>query len=103
MDYHSLQALARLHAAASSDEGRPVLTGIHLSGDGEHVTGETTDSYVLAQRKVESKALKDDEILVSAHQFNLAARFIKQLHGAGLETLKISIATGTPRKLKIVR
>lgn len=44
------QALQQVVFAASSDESRPVLTGVYIHSDGDTVMVAATDSYRLAQK-----------------------------------------------------
>ena len=55
------EALAQVVVAASLDEARPVLAGVHIYNEGKGLVFVATDSYRLAERKLAVKGLKDDQ------------------------------------------
>jgi DNA polymerase III subunit beta len=60
--------------AASTDEARPVLTGVKLEADGDTFTAAATDSYRLAVRRVVWDDGASVAALVPARALNEAAR-----------------------------
>jgi DNA polymerase III subunit beta len=74
------KALSRVIFAASSDETRPVLTGVYLFDDGASVTLAATDSYRLAEKKLK-KANQPLSMLVPATAFQDVARIIGDTEG----------------------
>lgn len=60
--------------AASTDEARPVLTGVKLEADGETFTAAATDSYRLAVRRVAWAEGADVDALVPARALSEAAK-----------------------------
>lgn len=60
------RALQQVVFAASSDESRPVLTGILLRGDGSKLRVAATDSYRLAEKVLDIKLAKPVDLLVPA-------------------------------------
>jgi DNA polymerase-3 subunit beta len=60
------RALQQVVFAASSDESRPVLTGVLLRGEGSKLHIAATDSYRLAEKTLAVKLSKPVNILVPA-------------------------------------
>ena len=60
------RTLQQVVFAASSDESRPVLTGVLLRGSGNELHLAATDSYRLAEKTLEVKLTKDINLLVPA-------------------------------------
>lgn len=58
------QALAQVVTAASSDEARPVLTGVYVYNEGTKLYLVSTDSYRLAERTLNLKKKPDKDIKV---------------------------------------
>lgn len=68
-------AVSQVARAASSDEVRPVLTGILVEVEGEEATLVATDSYRLAVRKLQLGGVADPlRKVVPARSFSEAAR-----------------------------
>lgn len=59
--------------AASTDEARPVLTGVRLEGHGEELVAVATDSYRLAVRRLPWDEPVEGEALVPARALSEAA------------------------------
>ncbi len=60
------RALQQVVFAASTDESRPVLTGVLLRGSGNELHLAATDSYRLAEKTLQVKLTKDVNLLVPA-------------------------------------
>ncbi len=70
------QALSSVLFAASSDEARPVLTGVYFSSEKSSLCVAATDSYRLAEQKI-SKDIADTSLLVPAKALTEVLRVIK--------------------------
>jgi DNA polymerase-3 subunit beta len=69
------QALQQVVFAASPDDARPVLTGVYLHANGDEVVLVATDSYRLAERKLD-KIKAPIEVLIPATAANDLLRII---------------------------
>ena len=68
--------------AASSDEGRPVLTGVQLEATGGRLTAAATDSYRLAVRSLPWDEAVEGTALVPARSLQEAAKGAGEVGGA---------------------
>jgi len=59
-------ALSSVLFAAATDEGRPVLTGVKVIGDGEKTTLASTDGYRLSLKKIELPVENLSEVVIPA-------------------------------------
>ncbi|HSX14796.1 MAG TPA: DNA polymerase III subunit beta [Candidatus Saccharimonadales bacterium] len=61
-------ALVQVVVAASTDEARPILTGVYIYNDGAKLVLVSTDSYRLAEKKItlKKKPTNDFKIIVPA-------------------------------------
>jgi DNA polymerase III subunit beta len=74
--------VSQVARAASSDEGRPVLTGVSLvAGEGK-LTAAATDSYRLAVRSLTWEQAVDGSALVPARSLQEAAKAASEVGGA---------------------
>lgn len=80
------RALQQVVFAASSDESRPVLTGVLLRGEGDKLHLAATDSYRLAEKTLSIKLAKPVDILVPATAMNDLLRIL----GDSEETVTIT-------------
>ncbi|MDO8265597.1 MAG: DNA polymerase III subunit beta [Candidatus Saccharibacteria bacterium] len=73
------QTLQQVLFSASSDEARPVLTGIYIfsSEEGDKLYIAATDSYRLAEKNI-SKKIKDVSLLIPAHSLQELLRTLKE-------------------------
>ena len=69
-----VETIARVAGASSTDEARPVLTGVFVSASGSELTMVATDSYRLAVKKTELP-----ESIPSDVEANLPARALREL------------------------
>jgi DNA polymerase-3 subunit beta len=69
------QALQQVVFAASPDDARPVLTGVYLHSNNDEVVMVATDSYRLAERKLD-KNKADINVLIPATAANDLLRII---------------------------
>jgi DNA polymerase-3 subunit beta len=97
-------AFARLASqvarAASSDEGRPVLTGVHLEAADGRLTAAATDSYRLAVRSLSWDEAVDGTALVPARSLQEAAKAATEVGGSVtvvLEDGQVSFLLGDRR------
>lgn len=97
-------AFARLAAqvarAASTDEGRPVLTGVHLSAADGALTAAATDSYRLAVRTIPWEQAVDGVALVPARSLQEAAKAASEAGGTvtiAMEDGQVSFLYGDRR------
>ncbi len=73
--------VAQVARAASTDEGRPVLTGVHLAAEGGTLTAAATDSYRLAVRSVTFDEAVEGVALVPARSLQEAAKAAGEVGG----------------------
>jgi DNA polymerase III subunit beta len=74
--------VAQVARAASTDEGRPVLTGVNLDATGGRLTAAATDSYRLAVRSVGWEDAVEGTALVPARSLQEAAKAAGEVGGA---------------------
>ena len=74
--------VAQVARAASSDEARPVLTGVQLEASGGRLTAAATDSYRLAVRSLEWDEAVEGTALVPARSLQEAAKGSSEVGGA---------------------
>lgn len=81
------QTLQQVLFAASTDEARPVLTGVYVfsSEDGKNLYVAATDSYRLAEKTLK-KPSKNISLLIPAHSLQELLRAIKE----DTESIKIT-------------
>lgn len=72
-------ALQQVVVAASTDEARPVLTGVYIHSDGDQVYVAATDSYRLAQKLI--KASGEVSLLIPATAIQDLLRIIGDSDG----------------------
>jgi DNA polymerase III subunit beta len=94
---HLASALRQVVRAASSDDARPLLTGVLIAAEGSGVRLVATDSYRLAMRDIDgSDALVDSaQILVPARALAELQR-LSVLGSAGKEASSSSGGEGAP-------
>jgi DNA polymerase-3 subunit beta len=85
---HLKTAIAQVTVAASSDEARPVLTGVQLSAKEHEITLAAADGFRLAVRKLELAAPVEQPFTVVVPA--AALREVERLFGKGDETISIS-------------
>ncbi len=68
--------------AAATDDGRPVLTGVHLEASEGMLTAAATDSYRLAVRRLAWDQAVDGKALIPARALQEAARAATEAGGA---------------------
>ena len=76
--------VSQVARAASTDDARPVLTGVHLEATAEGLTAAATDSYRLAVKTVPWDQGTDTTVLVPRRALEEARRSSEQL-GADVE------------------
>lgn len=69
------EALTQVVGAASSDDARPVLTGVYLYTDNKNLVAVATDSYRLAEKKI-AKISEDISLLIPAQSIQELLRLI---------------------------
>lgn len=74
--------VSQVARAASSDEARPVLTGVQLEATAETLTAAATDSYRLAVRTVAWEDGVDGQALVPARALQEAAKAATEAGGS---------------------
>jgi DNA polymerase III subunit beta len=74
--------VSQVARAASSDEGRPVLTGVNLVAADGTLTAAATDSYRLAVRSLTWEQAVDGGALVPARSLQEAAKAAAEVGGA---------------------
>ena len=92
--------VAQVARAASNDEGRPVLTGVHLEAAGGRLTAAATDSYRLAVRSLGWEEAVEGTALVPSRSLQEAAKAAGELGGAvtvALEPGQVSFLFGDRR------
>ncbi|GAO99145.1 DNA polymerase III subunit beta [Fructobacillus ficulneus] len=68
-----VEIIAQTKISASTQESRPILTGIHLTLDGNQIKAVTTDSHRLSQRIVTLTGTENTEktsVIIPAKAFN---------------------------------
>jgi DNA polymerase-3 subunit beta len=86
------QALRQVVPAASSDDSRPILTGVLLTAEGEGVRLVATDSYRLSLRDLPGTA-----VLATGHHVLLPSRALGELArllGSGQATDEVALRLG---------
>jgi DNA polymerase-3 subunit beta len=75
-------ALAQVVVAASADESRPVLAGIYLYIDEQELVIVATDSYRLAEKRIEvQEGTKDFSVIVPARTMQELVRLLGESDG----------------------
>jgi DNA polymerase III subunit beta len=74
--------VAQVARAASSDEGRPVLTGVHLEAANGRLSAAATDSYRLAVRSLAWDQAVEGTALVPARSLQEAAKAASEVGGS---------------------
>jgi DNA polymerase III subunit beta len=74
--------VAQVARAASNDEGRPVLTGVHLESSDGRLTAAATDSYRLAVRSLAWEEAVEGTALVPSRSLQEAAKAASEVGGA---------------------
>lgn len=75
-------ALAQVVVAASADESRPVLAGVYLYTDENELVIVATDSYRLAEKRIEIKdELKNLNVIVPARTMQELVRLLGETDG----------------------
>ena len=74
--------VSQVARAASSDDGRPVLTGVQLDASGGTLTAAATDSYRLAVRSVAFDEAVEGLALVPARSLQEAAKAAGEVGGS---------------------
>lgn len=75
------KALQQVVFAASSDESRPVLTGVLLRGSGNKLHIAATDSYRLAEKTLTIKLAKPVDLLIPATAMHDLLRILGDAEG----------------------
>lgn len=92
--------VSQVARAASSDDGRPVLTGVYLDAADGSVRAAATDSYRLAVRTLSFESPIDGAALVPARSLQEAAKAAGELGGTVnivLEDTQVSFLFGDRR------
>jgi DNA polymerase-3 subunit beta len=92
--------VSQVARAASSDEGRPVLTGVHLEAAGDTLTAAATDSYRLAVRSLSWDQAVEGTALVPSRSLQEAAKAASEVGGSvtvALEPGQVSFLFGDRR------
>jgi len=72
-----LDALRKVVMATANDETRPVLAGVYMKFDGKFLTMAATDSYRLAEKKLEiSEVSEKKDIIIPARAMNELLRIL---------------------------
>lgn len=74
--------VSQVARAASTDEGRPVLTGVQLQAEGGLLTAAATDSYRLAVRSLPWDQALEGEALVPSRSLQEAAKAAGEVGGS---------------------
>ncbi len=74
--------VSQVARAASSDEGRPVLTGVQLEAADGRLRAAATDSYRLSVRSLAWEEAVDGQALVPARSLQEAAKAASEVGGA---------------------
>lgn len=72
------KAISQTVIAASSDEARPVLTGVYIYSDNGTAIMVATDSYRLAERKLSKNTQQEINVIVPARTFSEVQRIIDE-------------------------
>jgi len=76
------EALRKTTLAAANDETRPVLAGVYMKFSGKTITFAATDSYRLAEVKIEvEQSVEDKEIIVPSRTLNEVLRIASSYDG----------------------
>lgn len=72
------EALAQVVVAASTDEARPVLTGVYIYNEGTKLNFVSTDSYRLAERQLtlKKKLAADIKVIIPARTIQELVRLL---------------------------
>lgn len=92
--------VAQVARAASTDEGRPVLTGVQLSAESGRLTAAATDSYRLAVRSLDWEVAVEGSALVPSRPLQEAAKAATEVGGTVtvvLEAGQVSFLLGDRR------
>lgn len=83
-----VETVERVARAASSDEARPILTGVHVTVEGSELTMVATDSYRLAVKKTSLEEQPSEAL-----EATIPARALRELARLtdGAETLEVSL------------
>lgn len=72
-----LDALRKVVMATANDETRPVLAGVYMKFDGKFLTMAATDSYRLAEKRLEISEVKEKkDIIIPARAMNELLRIL---------------------------
>lgn len=82
--------IAQVARAASTDDARPVLTGVHVEATNEHLTMAATDSYRLAVLSLDWEQEVDGTVLLPRRALDEARRSADQLGGEVRMTIEDS-------------
>ncbi|CAK1230262.1 DNA polymerase III sliding clamp (beta) subunit [Fructobacillus fructosus] len=86
-----IELIAQTKISASTQESRPILTGIHLSLSGNQMKAVTTDSHRLSQRiitLVGAENIDDASVIIPAKAFN---ELQSLLEGHNVVEVKLSV------------
>jgi len=83
-----LDSLKKVVMATANDETRPVLAGVYLKFDGKYLTMAATDSYRLAEKKIEISEVKEaKDIIVPARAMNELLRILSSEKSDNVEMI----------------
>lgn len=86
------QVLSQVVFAASSDEGRPVLTGVLLKKEGKGISLVATDGYRLSIKKVaKASSLLKEDLLIPAKTLLEVARVSQETRSDEEEKIKVGL------------
>jgi len=72
-----LDALRKVVMACANDETRPVLAGVYMKFDGKYLVMAATDSYRLAEKKLEISEVKEKkDIIIPSRAMNELLRIL---------------------------
>lgn len=74
--------VSQVARAASSDEGRPVLTGVQVDAEDGRITAAATDSYRLAVRSLAFEEAVEGSALIPARSLQEAAKAATEVGGS---------------------
>jgi DNA polymerase-3 subunit beta len=89
------EAVAQITVAASKDETLPILTGVRMEIDGEHLTLMATDRYRLAMRTLLWRPASPSPSSVALVRARTLSEVSKALVAAGEVTVALSDEEGT--------